>query len=351
MKHTVRNIFLMLLTAVLLVSFAACKEDSATDTSADGILRIETVKILPTAYIDEPYDLWEIIVPEDGVEYSATACYTKVTLNPDSNAYNFEEIPLEVTDFSFIPVTLENTVVTLQAKRGEETATKVVSIGTTVRAEPLDDLYKSTGTLGWAEAGISKSVCNDSRYVYGENSTTSLHVKFDGMDPHEWGQNFMELSSPLAQKYFTDQLWNNAIVTFWVYNPMEQDIEFQLVVNDHTQPVMTDWTGEEGNFRRQFAKAGEWTQLFFSLRRMGTTHKLVHDQLNTESLSIKFRYNGYSTTQTYQFDFYLDNLDVVPADMYPDVDTTYTHSKESVDQGWENIPQDTGWQVALSGSI
>lgn len=346
MKHTLRNIFLIFIAAVMLVSFTACKEDTAIDTDAEGALRIETVKILPKAYIDEPFDLWEIIVPEDGVDYSATASYTKVTLDSNTKEYVFEEIALEVKDFSFTPVTLEDTIVTLQAVRGKETATKVVSIGTTVRAEPLDDLYKSTGALGWAETGISKSVCNDSRYVQGENSTTSLHVKFDGMDPHEWGQNFMELSSPLAQKYFTDQLWNNAIVTFWVYNPMEQDIEFQLVVNDHTQPVMTDWTGEEGHFRRQFAKAGEWTQLFFSLRRMGTTHKLVHDQLNTETLNIKFRYNGYSTTQTYQFDFYLDNLDVVPADMYPEVDTTYTHSKESVDQGWENIPQDTGWQGA-----
>ena len=116
---------------------------------------------------------------------------------------------------------------------------------------------------------------------------------------------FMELSHPSAQALFTDQIWDNAIVTFWVYNPMEQDIEFQLTVNDKTFPVMLDWTGEEGNFRRQFAKAGEWTQIFFSLRRMGTTHKLVTDMYSTESLCIKFQYVGYSTTQEYEMEFYL----------------------------------------------
>ena len=261
MKHAVRNILLIVLSALLLVSFAGCKKEETAAPSIQSALQIDTVKIIPLAYLDEPYDLYEVILTEEGVEYSATACYTDVTLNVETNEYVFEEKTLEVKDFSFTPVALKNTIVTLQAKRGDETATKVISVGTTVRADPLDDLYKSTGVLGWAETGVSKNVSNDSRYVKGENSRTSLHVKFDGVEPHDWGQNFMELSSEMAQKYFTDQLWQNAIVTFWVYNPMDQDIEFQLVVNDATHTVMTDWTREEGNFRRQFAKAGEWTQM------------------------------------------------------------------------------------------
>lgn len=348
MKHIIRNILLILLSAVLLVSFAACGDKGEQNTGADGELLIETVKIIPAAYINEPYDLSEILILEQGVEYSATARYTEVTFIPETNEYSFVEIELEVKDLVFTPVSLKNTIVTLQAKRGDETATKVVSVSTTVRADPLDDLYKSTGTLGWAEAGISKNVCNDSRYVKGENSATSLHVKFDGVEPHEWGQNFLDLSSELAQRHFTDQLWNNAIVTFWVYNPMDQDIEFQLVINDHTHAVMTDWTGEEGNFRRQFAKAGEWTQIFFSLRRMGTTHKLINNQFNTETLFVKFRYNGFSLTENYTFDFYLDDLDIVPAETYPDIDTTYTFSNETLEQGWENMVQDTGWQGATT---
>ena len=346
MKKLFRNVLLMMLAVFLLMACTACKTDSAGPSGSDGALQIETVKILPQAYINEPYDLWEIIIAEDGVDYSATACYTEVTLDAETNEYTFEEHALAVEDFCFTPVTMNNTIVTLQAQRDGITATKVVSVSTTVRADPLDDLYKSTGVLGWAEAGISKNISNDSRYIKGENSNTSLHVKFDGVEPHEWGQNFMELSNEMAQRYFTDQIWDNAIVTFWVYNPMEKDIEFQLVINDATHTVMTDWTGEEGNFRRQFAKAGEWTQIFFSLRRMGTTHKLINNQYSTETLFIKFQYAGFSTTENYQFDFYLDDLDVVPASTYPDIDTTYTFTNETLEQGWENMVQDTGWQGA-----
>ena len=54
MKHTLRNIFLIFIAAVMLVSFTACKEDTAIDTDAEGALRIETVKILPKAYITNP---------------------------------------------------------------------------------------------------------------------------------------------------------------------------------------------------------------------------------------------------------------------------------------------------------
>ena len=346
MKHLMRNVLLLLLVSIMLLSFAACNEQSDGGSKAEGPLKIETVKVITPAYLDEPYDIMQILLPQDGVKYSATARYTDVTLDPETNEYSFQEHELEVKDLYFTPVSMKDTIVTITAKRGKETATKIVSVATTVRADPLDDLYKSTGTLGWAEAGISKSVSNDSRYLKGEDSKTSLHVKFDGVEPHEWGQSFLNLSSEMAQKYFTDQIWSNAIVTFWVYNPMDQDIEFQLVINDSTRPVMTDWTRVEGEFRRQFAKAGEWTQIFFSLRRLGTTHRLINNQYSAENLFVKMQYSGFSLTQNYQFEFYLDGLDVVPGENYPEIDTTYTFSDETLAQGWENMMQDTGWQGA-----
>ena len=343
MNKFIRSTFLVILSILLLFCLAACKDREA---EAGEPLVIETVKVLPKAYINEEYDLWEVIVIEDGVEYSATACYVETVLDPVTLEYSFNEYTLDVTDLSFTPVTLHDTVVTITAKRGSQTVTKVITIDTIIRAEPLDDLYKSTGPLGWAETGFTKTVNMDSRYIKDDEAGTSLHVKFDGIEPHEWGQLIMELSNETAQRYFSDQIWDNAIVTFWVFNPMEHDIEFQLSVNDHSYPVMTDWTREEGHFRRQFAKAGEWTQIFFSLRRMGTTHKLVNNQYSTEQLNIKVQYSQFSTTTNYQFEFYLDHLDVVPASAYPDVDTTFTASNETLEQGWENIMQDTAWQGA-----
>ena len=345
MKRSFRNIFLMILAVVLLFALAGCGEEK---NSVDNALSIETVKILPKAYINEEFSLWDVINEEDGVEYSAVACYIETALDPDTNKYSFNEYALEVDDLRFTPVSLQDTIVTITAKQGSQVDKKVISIGTIMRAEPLDDLYKSTGPLGWAETGFSKSVNMDSRYIQGNEPGTSLHVKFDGIEPHEWGQLIMELSNETAQRYFTDQIWDNAIVTFWVYNPMDHDIEFQLTVNDHTYPVMTDWTREEGHFRRQFAKAGEWTQIFFSLRRMGTVHKLVNNQYSTEQVNIKVQYSNFNKDTTYQFEFYLDHLDVVPASMYPEVDTTFTASNETLEQGWENMMQDTGWQGATT---
>ena len=343
MKKAIRNILLVALTAMVLLGLAACMEQDAVGANP---LQVETLRVLPKAYQFEEYDLRDIIIMEDGVSYSATACYVEQVLDEATKTYTMQTHLVEVVDLCFTPETLNDTEVIVTAARGKETASKKVSISTIVRADPLDDLYKASGLLGFADTGITKSVNTNKLYIQGENSATSLQVKFSGKEAHDWGNIFMELSHPSAQAHFTDQIWDNAIVTFWVYNPMEQDVEFQLTVNDHTFPVMLDWTGEEGNFRRQFAKAGEWTQIFFSLRRMGTTHKLVTDMYSTESVCIKFQYAGYSTTQEYEMEFYLDNLDVVPASMYPDVDTTYTQTNETLEQGWENMPQDTGWQGA-----
>ena len=126
MKKSFRNVLLMMLAVLLLISCAACKTGSAGSSESNGALQIETVKILPQAYINEPYDLWEIIIAEDGVDYSATACYTEVTLDAETNEYTFQEHTLAVENFCFTPVTMNNTIVTLQAQRGKEIATKVV---------------------------------------------------------------------------------------------------------------------------------------------------------------------------------------------------------------------------------
>ncbi len=344
MKNTMRVVTLITVVLLLLTAVSGCNKQQGDQTGE--YLTVNTVKVIPDAYLDEPYDLREVILMEDGVAYSASAVQTEITLNEETGEFAFAEIILPVEDLCFTPTALRNTVVTITATRGEKTASKKITVGTVVRADPMDDLFKSTGSLGFADPGISKSVNMDPQYIKGENSATSLHVKYDGTDAHAWGNNYVFLSDPAVQKLFTDQDWKNAIVTCWIYNPMDQDIEFQLVVNDATFPVMLDWTGIEGSFRRQYAKAGEWTQIFFSLRRMGTTHKLVTDSYSTESLSMKVQYCGYSMTESYQFDFYMDDLDVVPGDMYPEVDTTYTASNETMDQGWENMSLDTGWQGA-----
>lgn len=367
MSKTVRNIILIVV-AVLLVAGAAVvglfvpifqDENQQPITGLDYLsslmggqedqvtgeaLQVSTVKFMPYAYLNEAFDLREqVLLPEEGVEYSATACYVVVSRDSETNAYSIQEYALDVKDLCFTPQVIAETVVTLTAKRGDETASKVVYIPTTIRAEPLDDLYKSSGSLGGSDAGISKSVNIDPLYLQGDNSTTSLHVEFSGVDAHSYGNIFLDLCSPDAQQYFTDQVWDNAILTFWVYNPNDKAIEFQLRICDPNAGTNLDWNTVDGP-HKQFAQPGQWTQIFFSLRKLGTKNKLTTNKFTTDLMLLKFRYEEYSTSDNYSFDFYMDNIDVVPATMYPDIDTKYVLSDESIEQGWENMIMDIGWQ-------
>jgi len=333
MKKTARNIILFVVAVVLIAALAGCNQEPAV--VSDGALQVETIRFMPYAYMGESFDLREVLLMEEGVEYSATALYVDISTKT--------EYTLEVNDLCFTPEAIAETVVVITAKRGNETASKVIYIPTTIRAEPLDDLYKSSGTLGGSDPGISKSVNIDPLFLKGENSTTSLHVEFNSADPHPYGNLFMSFSAPEAQEHFTDKIWENAIVTFWVYNPMDQDIEFQLRIVDAMAGTNLDWQTVDGP-HKQRAAAGQWTQLFFSLRKMGTTHRLTASKYTNDMISLKFRYDGYSTTETYSFDFYIDDIDVVDASMYPEIDTKFVLSNETIEQGWENMKMDTGWQ-------
>ena len=294
MKKTIRSIFLIALSLLLLVSFVACGGETA---KKNGSLQVNTVKIIPTAYENEPYDLREVILMEDGVKYSATACYIEYIFDADSKTYSRNEQALEVEDLCFTPTAIKETVVTITATKGKQTAQKVILVPTSIHADPLDELYQSSGLIGGADNGITKSINQDPAYIQGEDSATSLHVEFNTVDPHAFGNTFLDLGNEHAQKIFTDQVWDNAIVTFWVYNPMEKPIEFQLAIMDNTHEIMTDWNPADGP-HRQFAQPGQWTQIFFSLRAMGTKHRLTNSETSTEYLSVKMQYEDYNLTET-----------------------------------------------------
>ena len=234
MKNASRKILLISLVLILmLIAFTGCNQGDAEQTVNSGKLRVNTVAVIPNAYLNEPFDLRDVIIMDDDVEYSATASYVDYIFAEDTREFTANKQMLEVTDLCFTPNTFNETVVVITAVRGEETATKTIYVQTSIHAEPLDELYQSNGVLGGSDSGITKSINLDTQYLQGDKSATSLHVEFNAVDPHAFGNMFLELSSPEAQKHFTDQIWDNAIVTFWVFNPMEKDIEFQLAIVDN----------------------------------------------------------------------------------------------------------------------
>ena len=340
MRKSLKNIFLLAICVLIIAVFAGCGNKTP---ESSGPLQVNTKAIVPSAYIGETFDLRDVILMEDGVDYTATAYYVAVSRTEAGNEYQTQRFALDVADLKFTPKDVCESVVKITANRGKEQASKVVVIPTSIRAEPLDDLLKSDGICGSSDNGITKSVNMDSKYLYGETSTTSLHVNFNTKDPHPWGNYFVGLDSKEVQQHFTDQTWENGILTFWVYNPNEKAIEFQLRLNDPRSDINVDWSDTEGP-HRQFALPGQWTQIFFSFRKMGLTKRITTDEFIAYSINLKFRYEDYSTTENYSLDFYLDNLDVVDGSVYPDVDTKYILSDESLEQGWENMAMDIGWQ-------
>ena len=228
MKKILPLILLVLLVGAV---FAGCNEEPVAVSQQDP-LRISAVPVIPYAYINEQFDLREVIVIEDGVEYSATAYFVKMTVDSQTKEYSYQVTDLPVENLCFTPIEVEESVIKVSAKRGSETTSKVIYIPTTVRAEPLDGLFSSSGKLGGADPGVNKNVNIDPMFLKGEGSTTSLHVSFNSVDMHAYGNRFLEMHGEAAQEYFTDQTWENAIVTFWVYNPNELPIEFQFYIVD-----------------------------------------------------------------------------------------------------------------------
>ena len=339
MKKILPLILLVLLVGAV---FAGCNEEPVAVSQQDP-LRISAVPVIPYAYINEQFDLREVIVIEDGVEYSATAYFVKMTVDSQTKEYSYQVTDLPVENLCFTPIEVEESVIKVSAKRGSETTSKVIYIPTTVRAEPLDGLFSSSGKLGGADPGVNKNVNIDPMFLKGEGSTTSLHVSFNSVDMHAYGNRFLEMHGEAAQEYFTDQTWENAIVTFWVYNPNELPIEFQFYIVDKSTGFTRDWNAADGP-HKQRAEPGQWTQCFFSLRKLGVTRRLTNTKYVSDILRMKFRYDGFNTEESYSMDFYIDGLDVVPASMYPEIDTKYIVSNETLEQGWENMVMDTGWQ-------
>ena len=229
------------------------------------------------------------------------------------------------------------------AKRGEEVARRALNIPVLIRADEIDEMFSTSGMAGWADTGIVKNLSTDPNYLVSENSKTSLAVAYQGTPDHEYGLVVLSMAKEPARPLYTDQVWENAAVTFWVYNPMDHGIEFQLRLIDNSTGVDTDWSDEE-SADNQIALPGQWTQIVFSLRKYGITKMLTNQK---DQLAVKMQYLGRPAPgEQYAYSMYIDEIDIVGASAFPELDTKPIVSNETIEQGWENIRLDTGWQTA-----
>ena len=321
----------LLLASTLLLS--GCRTDAP--------LNIEFNYFTPTAYVGEEYDFTEVLEVKDGIQYQLEVYVC--------DYLTMTERTLEVRDnFYFTPLEKFDLSVVVTASKGGQRVVKTKPVPVSIKGDPIDELLVTGGYSGFSDNGISKELVTDAMYLKGENSTSAIYASFQGVNPYTWGAAIMSLNNFRLLEYWSDKQWDNAVVHFWVFNPNEKDLEFQLrIADDYTKMVDVDW-GNSLN-PRLIAEPGKWTEINFSLRRYGVNHTLYENEEGTrhDSLNVKIKYAGAPTSgvESYSYQLYIDEIDIIhySEERFPDLDTKCYAKAETLEYGWENMFLDQGW--------
>lgn len=312
-----KKLSFLLLLPTLTFAITSCKSKDDSN-SAKKLDDIQLAKIIPVAYIGEPYNFGKYFIQEEGYTYNMEAYYHDVK--------EFKEYSLPINNYTFTPVTLDPVSVVLSAfpKGHEDVVTKkTVLINVNEKADPMDELLVGTGYSGYSDPGFRKSICKLNEYVRtDEGSKTSLAIEYLGNDPYVFGGAVLTPDNFRCQPLWKDKTWANAILRFWVYNDMDYEIEFGLRIVDALTGTVDIDMGQEGNPTKK-AATHTWTEILFPLRPLGVTHNLYKNEEGTrdDSFTIKAKYLGAPEEDMYSYSFYVDCVDVVPASDYKDIIT------------------------------
>jgi hypothetical protein len=262
MTRTRYYISLICLLSVLLQLLSGCgtlsaEPDTAVPAPDFSITLSETV---PAAKQDEVYDLKDLYVRDKTLKYTAKVTYFDELTQKD--------IALEVKNMKVTPVQEGTMKVTIIATKNDQTVSAQVDVTVKPNGDIKDLLLRTDGESGGADDGVKKSLIKDVQYIYGDTSTSSLKVTFSNPEMQNNGAKLFELSHFAMHGYYSSNIWENAAVTFMVYNPMELDVEFRLTSYNPNNDIRVTWDSEN-NTQYRIAKAGQWTQIVFALYPMG----------------------------------------------------------------------------------
>ena len=291
----------LLIVASLIFSGCEAKEPSQSPSS----ISIHVASHIPPAAVSSAYDLTTLVTEEEGISYEYTAHYT----DPDSG----EQKELNVRKGKIIPKAESDISVTVTAMKGEESSTVTFVVPIKISADIMDQLLATQNT-----EDVTIAVTKEAAYIHSENSSSALSVIFPG----ENISALINLSDYALQPYYTAQVWRNAAVSFWVYNPMSKDVSFKLAAHNPKNNVSMLWDSAE-NTQVQTAKAGAWTHIFFSLYDMGITEPLF-DAVTYEkedSLQVLAYYDASESCTVY-----VDKVDIVHAETIENLKTSFNRS-------------------------
>ena len=309
----VRFIALVCILSLLCTVFAGCGAnggESGAPTEPEYSL-IVLKDYIPEANVGASYNLGQILVKDEDAKYSYTATYQ----DPESG----DTKKLTVKSGKFTPKAEADIQVTIRATKDSEEETRTVTIPMGITADVLDRFLCSSGVAGSADAGVTKEIVKDSQYLKAEDSISALQVSFSNPADAGKGIKLLELSHYSLMAYYSSRVWDNAAVTMWVFNPMEQDVELKLTSHNSVTGKSLLWNSSE-NSQLQIAKAGQWTQVNFSLYQMGIEQVLYnsYDGMRVDSLELQARYQGSETATVY-----IDGVNVVDAATISGLETGY----------------------------
>ena len=301
----VKKILAILIVLSVLFSVCGCSDLSGNKETSAPVSEIVVKEHIPSAVVGESYDLSQVIEKEEDVEYSFEAVYS----DPESG----EEKELVVKRNKITPKVQADihVKVTAESVQGTASASLVVPISITI--DVIDQLIASDGAAGPADEGVVKAVTMESEHFKLADSFSAVQVELSVSNQE---CNIVDLSHYALMSYYSSRVWDNAAVTVWVFNDAEQDISFCLTGYDPVSMKKFAWDDAAA----QVAKAGQWTQLRFSLYQMGIRKVLFNDPngVREDSLKLSAKYLGSDSCI-----FYLDGLDIVSAKVFEDLDTGY----------------------------
>lgn len=289
--------------------FSGCNSTAVPTEPIANSIPIVVKENIPEAVIGQSYKLSSLIVRDKNIAYTYTASYT------DPTSGEVHELP--VKNDRITPIAEADITVTVTATRDSSSSTTTFVVPVFVTTDILDKLLASGGIADQADDSVSKSITKESAYLIDEKSSSALKVRFSNPTDYGSGTSLLNLSHHSLQAYYTAQVWRNAAVSFWVYNPMDQAISFKLTHHNSSELL---WNSPE-NIQVQIAEPNRWTNILFSLYDMGIESPIVDSDssIKTSSLQLSARYDGDE-----ECTLYIDSLDIIPADSVEGLSTGYT---------------------------
>lgn len=286
-----------------------------TGCGNNGPLKIELIDGIMPAYVGEEYDFKENIVFQADTTYSLKVFY--------QNYYESTEHELEVDGFKFTPTELFDLSVVITANRKNESTKRTVNLPVEQRGDAIDELL-TIGYASWADDGFIKNLNMNKIYIHDEDSKSSVCVSYNGNNPYIFGGAFFALHNFRCHEFYKDKSWEDTILTFWVYNPTDYNLHFELRIKDNYMNQADIDYGQGGNIHF-VAEPLKWSHALIPLRRLGITHTLIEDEHSrNDQINLKVRWDGTPTdefTPPYNYQFYVDGIDFVPSSDYPEIET------------------------------